>query len=75
MIQIVATDADNDVVILSMTAIGGGNGDEYFIMFPDGKVKLMQSLLGKSGTSYRFNVTVSVRKINGITSLQCLHDL
>ena len=45
----------------------GPDGSDYFLMLLNGRVLLQQSVIGKAGQVYRFNVTVSVyclRKIH-----------
>ena len=59
MIKISASDPDGDAVFITMSSRGNGDGDDYFVMFPDGRVVLIQPLLGKSGEVYEFNVKVS----------------
>ena len=38
----------------------GPDGSDYFLMLLNGRVLLQQSVIGKAGQVYRFNVTVSV---------------
>lgn len=49
---------------ISMTPTGSGpDGSQYFLMLPTGRVLLQESIIGKAGQVYRFNVTVSSGEI------------
>lgn len=58
VINITATDSDNDVVAISMRPTGALDGSQYFLMLPFGTVLLRRSLIGRAGDVYIFVVTV-----------------